>query len=128
MATLPKNILNQLSLDQFCTTYDLHVADMWKRNQDTNFMLQNADGHKHEDIIYYWNHTFLLQWKAFEAQMEYWSKQNEKEYGPQPDRKTVIHWINDKVIFYANNCTQSAYTKGEGVLLMISNLVSAKFG
>ena len=91
-------------------------------------MLQNADGHKHEDIIYYWNHTFLLQWKAFEAQMEYWSKQNEKEYGPQPDRKTIIHWINDKVIFYANNCTQSAYTKGEGVLLMISNLVSAKFG
>ena len=67
--------------------------------------------------------TFLLQWKTFEAQIEYWSKENEKEYGPQPDRKTVMHWINDKVIFYANNCTPS----GEGALLMIGNLVSAKF-
>ena len=99
---------------------------------------QYADGHEREDVIYYQDHTFLPQWKALEARMENWSKENEKEYGPRPDGKTVIPWLNDKVIFYANDRTPCGwyhkdspakpYTKVEGASLMIGKLVSAKFG
>jgi hypothetical protein len=99
---------------------------------------QYADGHEREDVVYYRDHTFLPQWKALEARMENWSKENEKEYGPRPDGKTVIPWLNDKVIFYANDHTSRGwyhkdslskpYTKGEGASLMIGEFVSAKFG
>ncbi|EDR03806.1 uncharacterized protein LACBIDRAFT_306885 [Laccaria bicolor S238N-H82] len=99
---------------------------------------QYADGHEREDVVYYRDHTFLPQWKALEARMENWSKENEKEHGPRPDGKTVISWFNDECIFYANDRTPRGwyhkdspakpYTKGEGVSLMIGEFVSAKFG
>jgi len=59
-------------------------------------------------------------------------------YGPQPNGKMVIPWLNDEVIFYVNDCTPHGwyhkdslakpFTKGEGAFLMIGEFVSAKFG
>jgi len=40
---------------------------------------QYADGHECEDVVWYRDHKFLLNWKALESRMENWTSENEKE-------------------------------------------------
>ena len=53
--------------------------------------------------MWYRDHKFLPNWKALESQIENWTSENEKEYGPRPNRKIVIPWLHDEAIFYAND-------------------------
>lgn len=112
----------------------LHVLGFrWKTPQKGQY----ADGHEHEDVVWYRDHKFLPQWRQIQAQMVNWTKENIPEAGPLPGHR-VVAWFHDESIFYANDRHRKSwyhkdapikpYAKGEGASLMIADYVSADFG
>ena len=98
---------------------------------------QYANGHKHEDVIWYCNNKFLSQWREISSWMHGWTKENLPE-GPLSPGWIVIVWFHDESIFYAHDHRKQAwyhkdasakpYAKGDGASFMVADYVSADFG
>ncbi|KAG2053081.1 hypothetical protein BDR06DRAFT_1055121 [Suillus hirtellus] len=100
---------------------------------------QFVDGHERDDVVAYWQETFLPAWGAIEEKTRDWSCHERDGDYPRPslqEQKTVVWW-HDESTFYANDhCktrwvhnseTAVPYVKGEGPSQMVADLVSADY-
>ncbi|KAF8154655.1 hypothetical protein B0H34DRAFT_660613 [Crassisporium funariophilum] len=83
---------------------------------------QYADGHKRDDVVFYWESVFLPQWHRIHKGMATWVEKL-VESGPCGVGRRIITWFHNESIFYAHDrrkkgwCHKDAparpYTKGE---------------
>ena len=98
---------------------------------------QYAEGHEHEDVVWYRDNRFLPKMKDLLRCEKIWSTENLPEEGPQLGCR-VIKWHHDEVIFYVHDWAgrrwfhkdvmPKPYKKGEGCSLMVADLVCVDFG
>jgi hypothetical protein len=99
---------------------------------------QYCDGHKREDIVWYWQHVYCPTWEEFSTQMQHWSKDGTAEQAPPITGCHIIIWFHDETIFYAHDHrwkfwshkdkSAEPYWKGDEVSLMVADYISADFG
>ena len=98
----------------------------------------HGDLHEQSDIVHYCDHVYLPAWATLQKQMRKFSHENLPEMGPYMEGQCVVIWYHDKSIFYAHDhqhrtwfhkdAPAQAQPKGDGLSLMVSDLVSADFG
>ncbi|CAK5263635.1 unnamed protein product [Mycena citricolor] len=116
----------------------------WVRNHKGQYV----DGHEREDVVQYRQAVFIPEWYKLEDRMRSWTgpEMNELEtvtngiHGAsmQINSKRVVVWFHDESMFYAHDrrlarwvqdgASPTPYAKGEGVSLMVADLVSADYG
>jgi hypothetical protein len=96
---------------------------------------QYVNGHEWEDVVNYWQSTFLPAWMKLQEKMRKYDNEGNQE-GADPNKPTII-WSHDELIFYAHDWsayqwvhkteTPKPYAKGEGILLMVADFVSPDY-
>lgn len=107
----------------------------WKTERRGQF----ADGHEREDVVDFRMNNFIPKWSKIEPRMTTWDKDGNAIL-PKLARgeKEVVAHFHDEVIYKAHDRrmtrwvhegeTAGLYKKGEGMSLMVADLVSAKYG
>jgi hypothetical protein len=114
----------------------MHVLGYeWKLERRGMF----ADGHERQDVVHYRQNVFIPRFLALERRMRSWDDEG-KEIPPvlEPGEKVVTAWKHDETIYRAHDRRflkwikkgQGAglYKKGEGVSMMVADIVSADHG
>lgn len=101
---------------------------------------QYFDGHERADVVHYRQNTFIPAWQSIEPFMVTWDDATGAMIMPQlPEgRREVVVWFYDQSIFYAHDRKRTRWVhvserakpgkKGEGVSIMVSEYISAKYG
>ena len=118
-----------------------HTAQCWMHCMEYQWKKtpqgQYADDHEQEAVIAYWQNVFLPAMAHLKLQMTQW-KDDGTVVVDDIGCLWVILWCHDELTFYANDWrlihwvhiseTVKSYVKGEGVLMMVADYVSPKFG
>ncbi|QRV82910.1 DDE family endonuclease [Ceratobasidium sp. AG-Ba] len=121
----------------------LRTAQRWMHRMGYSWMKEHrgqfAGGHEQDNVKHYWEHVYIPKWTRLEQQMQSWDADG-KEVAPELEEgeRLVVVWFHDKSTFYAHDQqttqwvhkdkTAGIYKKGEGILLMIADFVSADYG
>ncbi|EKM75371.1 hypothetical protein AGABI1DRAFT_132271 [Agaricus bisporus var. burnettii JB137-S8] len=126
-----------------CTTQRWMKELEYRWERLTNGMYE--DGHEREDVVLYRQNVFLPRFEAYNQLSDHFNKDGNIEMKSLPDNhnshpstpKWVI-WFQDESTFYMNDRRKVRWKgkdeknmpqpKGEGVSIMISDFVSAKYG
>ncbi|KIK75976.1 hypothetical protein PAXRUDRAFT_171134, partial [Paxillus rubicundulus Ve08.2h10] len=99
---------------------------------------QYVDGHERDDVVYYYQMTFLPAWQALEHRTRKWLADNSELLEPRSLTKHhIVVWFHDELMFYVNDRrvvrwvfkgeTIVPRTKGEVASLMVADFVSADY-
>ena len=103
------------------------------------------DGHEREDVVEYRQNVFVPQWQCYEAMARWWNPDGQEEgdvwervFVAGPGGKIIVVWRHDESTFYANDRrrlrhvhnseTAKPYAKGEGISMMVADLISLDYG
>ena len=104
-----------------------------------------VDGHEREDVVEYSQNVFVPQWQCYEAMARWWNPDGQEEgdvwervFVAGPGGKIIVVWRHDESTFYANGRrrlrhihnseTAKPYAKGEGISMMVADLISLDYG
>ncbi|XP_006456634.1 hypothetical protein AGABI2DRAFT_77787, partial [Agaricus bisporus var. bisporus H97] len=131
-------------------TISIVTAQRWMKEMDyrwerlTNGMYE--DGHEREDVVTYRQNVFLPQFQIYDQLSDHYNTNGDVEnnntvppnLSSNPRNTKWVIWFQDESTFYMNDCRKVQWKgkeekntpqpKGEGVSIMISDFVSAKYG
>ncbi|CEL54032.1 hypothetical protein RSOLAG1IB_11564 [Rhizoctonia solani AG-1 IB] len=121
----------------------LRTAQQWMHRMGYSWSKEHwgqfADRHKRDNVKHYQENVYIPKWLELKGQMQSWDA-NGKELPRElkDGEQGVFVWFHDKSMFYGHDwrTTQwvheskmaGIYKKGEGVLLMVADFVSANYG
>ncbi|KAG1753179.1 hypothetical protein EDB19DRAFT_1902827 [Suillus lakei] len=129
-----KKLISLRTAQRWMTRMGYH----WKKEPQEQYL----DGHEHDDIVYYRQNIFLPAWSCYQPRMRKWKKDDitleDLEAHTEASGRCLIVWFHDESTFYANDRRKERWVhkskhaiplpKGEGVLLMVADFVSADHG
>ncbi|QRW10466.1 DDE superfamily endonuclease [Ceratobasidium sp. AG-Ba] len=99
---------------------------------------QYTDGHERPDVVEYRMKYYVPEWFKLETRMRSWHEDKEILPTLKEGEKIVVVWFHDESTFYAHDrrrtrwCLEgeslAIYKKGEGILVMVADFVSADYG
>jgi hypothetical protein len=105
----------------------------WRREPKGMYI----DGHERQDVVEYRQKVFLQAWKKLEPRMQSFAS-FEISTHMDPIIRRIIAWFHDECTFHANDrrmlvwvlmlASRKPSKKGEGLSLMVSDIVSAEYG
>jgi hypothetical protein len=129
-------ILKPITLDTACE-WMLKLNFKWRQAPKGTYL----NGHERPDVVHYRQNIYLPTLAQREPAIWAWDKDNLSHLvdpaSPSPIRHTVL-WFHDQCIFYQNDRRKYHWVhasekpvplpKGEGILLMVSDFISADYG
>ena len=106
---------------------------LWSKDPKGQFV----DGHKWDDVVMYHQEVFLPAWEKLEPTLCQWEMQPLTIFCMGPRHVAPLSGNHNESMYYANSWHKiqqvhqgesvRPYAKGEGVLLMVTDFVSADY-
>ncbi|KAF8597418.1 hypothetical protein BDV93DRAFT_534547 [Ceratobasidium sp. AG-I] len=111
----------------------LSTAQQWMHRMGyswkTEKRWQFADGHKREDVVDYRMNHYIPEWIERERRMRSWKGDQEIPPILEEDEMPEVPWWHDESIYHAHDRRDiGTLQKGEGVSLMVADIVSGEHG
>jgi hypothetical protein len=111
-----------------------HVGYRWLKTPSGQFV----DGHERSDVVEYRQLVFLPVWLELLSRTRNFATDEKECLVPAPTTRRIVVWNHDESTYYANDRrkirwvhkseTAVPYAKGEGVSLMVADMVSPDYG
>ncbi|KAF8596066.1 hypothetical protein BDV93DRAFT_455579 [Ceratobasidium sp. AG-I] len=120
----------------------LRTAQRWMHNMGYRWATekrgQYADGHEREDVVEYRKNRYVPDFIERERRMRSWKGDEEIPPSLNEGKMPEVEWSHDESIYRAHDRrmmrwihegeTSALYKKGEGMSLMVADIVSGEYG